>query len=61
MDPRLTGHEIAALLHREVERVISLGIERSVAIEVVAQRHGTEPGMVAAFLLFGVPNSGKEA
>lgn len=50
IDPRLTGEEKALLVSREVDRVASLGIERELAIKVVAQRHGLEPGLITVAL-----------
>jgi hypothetical protein len=44
--PRVTRLEVIAVLRREVKHYISLGVERSKAIEQVATEQGIDPEWV---------------
>lgn len=57
----LTRLEVAAVLRREVMRLISLGVERQVAIEKVAQEQGIDPEWVAELVGFADGLAGGEA
>ncbi len=48
--PRVTRLEVIAVLRREVKHYISLGVERSKAIEQVATEQGIDPEWVAELL-----------
>jgi hypothetical protein len=45
--PRLTRVEVAAILHREVSKCVSLGTERQAAIGLVAKKHSVDRERVA--------------
>jgi hypothetical protein len=45
--PPLTRLEVAAVLRREVGRLVSLGVEQPVAIRAVAREQGIDPEWVA--------------
>jgi hypothetical protein len=59
--PPLTRLEVAAVLRAQVRRLIARGIDRSVAIKVVAEEHGLDPGWVARLVESADELAGGEA
>lgn len=59
--PPLTRLEIAAVLRAEVRRLEARRIDRSVAINAVAEEHGLDPEWVAELIGFADGLAGDEA
>jgi hypothetical protein len=58
--PRRTRREVIATLRHEVEKLMSVGAERSAAIQMIARKHGV-PATHVLTLISPEPLAGGEA